>query len=374
MRRGRNRLQGKAEFIAGDDRMNAAPSAAASGRLLVVIVNYRTADTTIACLRSLNPEIKTVPQARVIIVDNASGDGPALQQAIDAHGWQQWARLEVSAVNGGFCVGNNLAIRPALADADPPDFVLLLNPDTEVRAGALRALVDFMTQRPEAGIAGSGLENPDGSDWPIAFRFITPISQLFSGLRLGVLDHLFPSVVVPRRMPQDRPSPVDWVSGAGMMVRRQVFETIGLLDEGYFLYFDEVDFCLRARRAGWACWYVPESRIMHIGGESTGLVGVGGKDLGLGSVTKIPRIPPYWYVSRRRYFLKNFGLVGAVVADVGFACGYLFYRMRSSLQRKPDVSPPHILTDLMRHSVLFHGPRRINEDANASESRVKRGP
>src|SRR6185295_7165042 len=135
--------------------------------------------------------------------------------------------------------GNNVAIGSALASAAPPRLVLLLNADTEVRPNAIRILFQFMTEHPEIGIAGSGIENPDGSDWPFAFRFITPYNQLLNGLRLGILDRMFANSVVPRRMRQDRPAPVDWVAGCSMIIRREVFDTIGLLDEGYFLYFDE---------------------------------------------------------------------------------------------------------------------------------------
>src|ERR1022692_2472657 len=244
----------------------------APNRLLVVIGNYKTAPLTVACLRSLKPELESLSGARVKVVDNASGDGPALDEVIRSHGWGDWVTLEVAARNGGFAAGNNMAIRPALALADPPRFFMLLNSDTEVRAGALRILLDFMDANPEVGIAGSGIENPDGSDWPMAFRFISPGSQLVGGLRLGFVDRLFPGWVVARRMGQDRSAPADWVSGASMIIRREVFELIGLLDEGYFLYFEDVDFCLRASRAGWSCWYVPQARVMHIGKQSSGLV------------------------------------------------------------------------------------------------------
>jgi len=209
-----------------------------------------------------------------------------------------------------------------------------------------------MTAHPNVGIAGSGIENPDGSDWPFAFRFITPWNQLLNGMRLGFLDRLFAGSVVARPMDQERPAPVDWVAGCSMIVRREVFEAIGLLDEGYFLYFDETDFCLRARRSGWACWYVPGARIMHIGGQSTGLVGLGGKK----DCPELPiersRIPRYWFESRRRYFRKNFGLIGAIAADLAFGFGYGCWRLRRRVQRKPDLDPPHMLADLWRHSVI----------------------
>ena len=324
----------------------------ASSRLLIVIVNYKTAQLTIACLRSLEPEVRSILGARVALVENASGDEFALRAAIRINAWEDWVTLEVAARNGGFGAGNNVAIRSALASATPPGLVLLLNADTEVRPGAIRILRDFMEAHPEIGIAGSGIENPDGSDWPFAFRFITPGNQLLNGLRLGFLDRLFADSVVARRMDQDRPAPVDWVAGCSMIIRREVFDAIGLFDEGYFLYFDETDFCLRAGRAGWPSWYVPKARIMHIGGQSTGLVGLGGAKQGNDTTKKRARVPSYWFESRRRYFLKNFGPIHAIAADLAFGFGYACWRLRRRLQRKPDLDPPHMLADLWQHSVL----------------------
>jgi GT2 family glycosyltransferase len=304
-----------------------------------------------ACLEALEPELASITGARVSVVENHSGEAEMLTRAIAERGWGGRVGLDVSDYNGGFSYGNNRAIRPALASDHPPDYVLLLNADTEVRPGAIRALIDFMNGHPKVGIAGSSLENPDGSDWPIAFRFITPISELENGLRLGLVSRLLRRHVVSRVMEQGRPQPVDWVAGASMIIRRGVFESIGLFDEGYFLYFEEVDFCLRARRHGWPCWYVPQSRVMHIAGQSSGLTERGRQP---------PRTPAYWFASRRRYFLKHFGLFGAITADLAFSFGFALWRLRRILLRKPDPDPPHHLADFLKHSVLFRKNRRID--------------
>lgn len=325
--------------------------------LLVVIVDYKTAGLTIACLEALWPELEGVPGARVAVVENEPADADAMASAIAGRGWTGRVDLVVADRNGGFARGNNLAIGPALAAADPPRFVLLLNADTEVRPGAVRALLEFMGGRPEAGIAGGSFENLDGSDWHLAFRFITPLSELERGLRLGLASRLLGRHVVGRQMEQDRPRPVDWVAGASMIVRREVFEAIGLMDEGYFLYFEEVDFCLRAARAGWPCWYVPRSRVMHIGGQSTGLTE---RD------RRPPRTPPYWFASRRRYFLKNYGLAGALAADLAFGLGFAAWRARRALQRKPDLDPPRHLADFWAQSVLFRRNRAPDLPVGAS--------
>ncbi|MBD2022181.1 glycosyltransferase family 2 protein [Leptolyngbya sp. FACHB-36] len=315
--------------------------------LLVVIVNYKTASLSINCLRSLQPEIQSLLGTRVVVVDNASGDDSVqrIEAAIAAEGWQNWAAVLPSNYNGGYAYGNNLAIRPALQSSTPPPYVLLLNPDTIVRPGAIRALVNFMEQHPDVGIAGSSFEEADGSDWSTAFRFPTILSELESGLRLGIVSKLLEKWAVVRRMTNQQ-CQVDWLPGASMMIRRSVFEAIGLMDEGYFLYYEETDFCLQAKRAGWSCWYVPESRVMHIAGQSTGVT--------VRNV-KPKRQPQYVFDSRRRYFVKNYGLVYAALADAAFLAGFGLWRLRRVIQRKPDLDPPKMLQDSIQNSVFLRG-------------------
>src|SRR5262249_2509978 len=123
-------------------------------RLPIVIVNYRTPGLVIDCLRSLVEEVRTVPNARVYVVENASPDDSAAKigEAIQKEGWSSWAELMKVEKNLGFAGGNNAALRPILAEDPYPDYVLLLNPDTVVRPGAVKALVDFMEANPKVGI------------------------------------------------------------------------------------------------------------------------------------------------------------------------------------------------------------------------------
>ncbi|MEL7238016.1 MAG: glycosyltransferase, partial [Planctomycetota bacterium] len=145
--------------------------------LLVVIVNYKTAALTADCLASLEPEIARVREqfgpAEVVVTDNASGDGSAeaIESTIASRGYGDWARLMPLPRNGGFAYGNNGAIRPALESDDPPTHILLLNPDTVVRDGAIVELLKFMQANDHVGITGSRLEDPDGTPQRSAFRF-----------------------------------------------------------------------------------------------------------------------------------------------------------------------------------------------------------
>jgi len=314
--------------------------------VLVVIVNYRTPKLVVDCLRSLEPQIKDHGEAAVVIVDNASGDDSVkvLSTAITTCGWQSWASLHPAPTNGGFAYGNNQAIDSAMKSNKPPELFWLLNPDTVARPGALRALTEFMAANTEVSICGGGIEEADGNQWPFAFRFHGILSEVERGCAFGPISRLLSRWTVARRMGAE-PTRVDWVSGATMMVRRQAVETIGLMDEGYFLYFEEADYCLQAHRAGLECWYLPHSRIMHIAGQSTGVTSKSDKP---------SRLPAYWFESRGRYFAKNYGRLYAACSDVAWMLSFCLGSLRRWLQRKPSSSPPRLLTDFLRHSSLWH--------------------
>ena len=323
----------------------------ASARVVIIIVNYKTAALTTACLQSLAAERCTDESFRVVVVDNQSGDGDCLARTLEDRGWSSWVSLLVAEKNGGFSYGNNRGIEHAVATNAHPEYLLLLNPDTEVRGGAVQALVDFMDKHPKVGIAGSSFENPDGTDWPIAFRFFSIASEFERGMRLGFVSRLLRRHIAARDM-KGCEGQVDWVAGASMMVRREVFESVGLLDEGFFLYYEEVDFCLRARRCGWPCWYVPSSRVMHISGQSTGVSSKG---------VKTRPMPRYWFESRTRYFVKNHGLWYARLADAVYGIGLTLYKLRAWICRRPDSDPPGLLLDFLRHSVVFRSGRAVRD-------------
>lgn len=325
-------------------------------RLLIVIVNYRTPELTIDCLRSLSDEVCAMSGVHVVVTDNSSGDQSVamIGEAIAQEGWANWVTLTPLEKNGGFAYGNNAAIRPALQSANPPTYVLLLNPDTVIRPNAIQTLVQFMDQHPQVGIAGSRLEDPDGTPQCSAFRFHTLLSEIDSGLRLGLISRLLNHWVVAPAV-SDVACPTDWVAGASMIIRREIFEAVGLMDEEYFMYYEEMDFCLQAQRAGWPCWYVPESHVVHLVGQSSGVTD-----------TKRPpkRRPQYWFDSRRRYFLKNHGPAYTALTDLVWAISFGLWRIRRALQGKPDSDPPQLLHDFLRNSIFFRGiqitPSRVS--------------
>lgn len=315
-----------------------------AGGVRIIIVNYRTPGLVIDCLRSLEMEIDADENCRVVVVENNSQDGSVerISEAITSEGWEAWAELLPLDQNLGFASGNNAPLRQMQDAGQTPEFVLLLNPDTVVRPGAVRELLGFMERHPEVGIAGSRLEDPDGTPQRSAFRFPTIFGEFDAGLRLGIVTKVLRrwELAPPVR---DCEHATDWVAGASMIIRRDVLDSIGLLDEGYFLYYEELDFCLRARRAGWTCWYVPASRVVHLVGQASGVTN-----------EKSPpkRLPRYWFESRARYFAKNHGRAYRFVADLAFAIGFLLWRLRRWIQRKPDTDPPHLAWDFLRFNFL----------------------
>jgi N-acetylglucosaminyl-diphospho-decaprenol L-rhamnosyltransferase len=315
-------------------------------RIWVVIVNYRTAQLTLDCLATLSLEQAALDMT-VAVIDNNSEDDSVerLSQGIAACQWQSWVSLLPLPRNGGFSMGNNVAIRQALDSPNPPDYVLLLNPDTLVRPGAIVALVEFLDTHPQVGLAGSRLEDPDDTPQFSAFRFPSFWNEFDQGLRIGLISQFLQQQLVTLPI-SESPCPADWLAGASLMVRREVFESAGLLDEDYFLYFEEVDFCRRAKQAGWDSWYVPQSRVVHLVGQSSGVT----------DMKRSPqRRPQYWFNSRRRYFLKHHGWAYTALTDLGWMAGFALWRMRRIVQQKPDSDPPNFLQDFFRNSVWIKG-------------------
>src|SRR5580692_6486227 len=153
--------------------------------IAVIIVTYKSALLAIEALRALSAErLDRALRVRAVVVDNASGDYPAIAQAVVNFHWSDWVTLVAAPKNGGFAYGNNLGVETAYLSGEP-SYIYLLNPDTQVRPGAIRSLVRFLESNAEAGIAGSGVEDGNGRDWRIAFRFPSLMGELIQGINLG---------------------------------------------------------------------------------------------------------------------------------------------------------------------------------------------
>lgn len=259
--------------------------------LSVVIVSWNTRDLLAQCLASVyaHPPDGTLD---VLVVDNASTDGSV--ELVRARFPR--VRLIENRENVGFARACNQGMRQAVGQA-----VLILNSDTIVQAGALQALLACLERHPSAGACGPMLLNPDGSFQASFADFPTLRAELIHqfGLARRLLSRSYPSYdLEASRVPRV----VEWVGGACMLVRRACLEQVGLLDESFVMYGEEVDWCYRMRARGWAVWYTPSARVVHLGGQSAA------------------RVPTWRHLQiqrgRVRFFRKHYGAsaAGALVA------------------------------------------------------------
>ena len=229
--------------------------------LSVVIVSYNTRDLLRGCLRSVR-DSQTLSPGLVVetwVADNHSPDDSAAMVAAEF----KWARLIARADNAGFAAANNEALRQSAGR-----HVLLLNPDTVVRADALGQIVTFFDANPRTGGLGAKLVYPDGSRQQSAFRFPT---LLMSFLDYFPINHRLTNSRLNGRYPAllaNEIHEIDHPLGACFAVRREVLTQVGLLDEGFFMYCEEVDWAIRIRRAGWPLYYLPTAEVIHYEGQS----------------------------------------------------------------------------------------------------------
>jgi N-acetylglucosaminyl-diphospho-decaprenol L-rhamnosyltransferase len=228
----------------------------------VVIVAHRSSDLLHDCLVALRDGPPRCP-THVRVVDNASGDGTVDMVRREFPD----VVLTASPRNLGFSAANNLAIRSGDAA-----YVLALNPDTRVTPGALDRMIDLMEARPEVGISGCRLQLEDGTlDHAAKRSFPTPLSALghFTGVgrRPGAAGKL-----AEYRAPGVESGPVDAVNGAFMLIRRSALEEVGLFDEGFWMYMEDLDLCYRFAQAGWITWYEPGATVIHVKAGSAGPV------------------------------------------------------------------------------------------------------
>jgi len=225
--------------------------------LSIVIISWNTANLLAKCLASIYAYPPT-GNFEIFVVDNASSDDSVQMVR------QQFPQVKLlpNAQNVGFARANNQAICQSTGK-----FLLLLNPDTEVKPGALHKLQQFMAAKPQAGAVGPQTLNPDGTQQLSCFPRPTLWREFW---RLFHLDRLWPMGTYQMdRWPVDRPREVDALLGACLLLRKEALDQIGLLDESYFIYSEEIDLCYRLQQAGWHLYWLPQAEIIHYGGQST---------------------------------------------------------------------------------------------------------
>jgi len=239
--------------------------------LAVVIVSWNVRDLLAACLRSLFSDIERSDlQTQVWVVDNASADGTPemLVELFPA------VRLIASRENLGFVRANNLALRQIQNQSQSPKYIWLLNPDTEVLPGATSALISALEVDPQTGMVGPKLLYADGSLQHAAFRFPGLVQLIFDLFPLPARFYETPlNGRYSRRLYEGaKPFPIDHPLGASMMVKSAAIADVGLMDEEFFMYCEEVDWCWRMREAGWHIYCAPAARVIHHAGQSSGQV------------------------------------------------------------------------------------------------------
>lgn len=313
----------------------------------VVIVNYKTPELVKACLDSLVGEQSADMRLKVYVGDADSQDGSVeiVSRYIAERGLDFCSCFAIGT-NGGFAYGNNYIVEHKVLGDPDVDYVHFLNPDTYVHPGAVKALVEVLKTHSKAGVAGSRLENPDGSLRAYGFRFPAPWREFFRGARLGILDRLVPGAAV--KIPDLLETrAVDWVTGASFMMPRGVIDRVGLMDPAYFLYFEETDLMSRARRMGYEVWHVTDSRVVHLQGSATGVK----------SDEPVKRVPAYWYQSRYKFFHDRYGAARAALANIAFLAGDILYRFHRSLRRQPIEDAPFLWRDMFAHGFSLPTPR-----------------
>jgi N-acetylglucosaminyl-diphospho-decaprenol L-rhamnosyltransferase len=310
----------------------------------IITVNYKTADLVIKLIESLEIELVSLGATHLFIVDNFSQDNSldVLADYITINKID-WITLLPSNINGGFAAGNNLAIQYLENNFDNYEYVWFINPDTQVMQGAGKALLSFLDAENE-DVAGSQMVDELGNTQKSSFNFPSVISEFCSGARLKIFDDIFRKHLVARKEVQINEE-TDWLSGASFMVTKNFITQVGYLDSNYFLYFEEVDYFNKAKQCGFKCWHIPESRVVHVVGASTGI-----------NVQRRRR-PQYWFDSRRRYFLKNHSALKLLCCDLVFLLGYISWLIRKNIVGSEDVKkePVFFLRDFMNNSALVRG-------------------
>ncbi|MCK6577113.1 MAG: glycosyltransferase family 2 protein [Anaerolineae bacterium] len=254
----------------------------------VLIVSWNVLDLLDACIRSILAN--TAPgQVEILVIDSASTDRTAEHISAAFPGVRLFAQSE----NIGFTKGTNLALGEARGR-----YLMLLNPDTVIIGDALLVMQQYLDTHPGVGMVGPHTLNPDGTTQSSRRRFPTLVTAIFESTWLqgyappGVLERFYVTDT-----PEDATIEVDWVQGSALMARREVYEQIGGLDEGYIMYSEEMDWCRRAKDAGWRVAFLGDARIIHHGGKSTDQV--------------VARRHIHFQESKLRYFRKYHGALAA---------------------------------------------------------------
>lgn len=316
-------------------------------QLVVSIINYRTGPLTLQCVASVLADIAGL-DAEIVVVDNLSGDGSADQIAdwIAAQDPPVPVRLLRSGRNSGFSGGHNLAMA-----AVPAAFYLILNSDALLRPGFCRAILAAAADQPRAGLFAPRIDHEDGTQQTNCFRFPSAASELIRGAQSGPVTQALWRHDVPLAMPP-APDQIGWASFACILLRGAMVQAIGPMDDGYFLYFEDTEYCLRAARAGWPVVYVAQARCVHFRGGS-------GPVKAMAAANK--RLPAYYYASRTRFLYQAHGAFGPLSANLAWILGRGIGQLRRLVARQVHRGYDRELRDIWINALSPLGDSRATD-------------
>jgi len=318
-----------------------------SVRLAVVIVNYKTGHLMEGNLRALEAARSDVGTLKAFIVDNQSPDDSAavIDATIRRNGWQAWATLVESDRNGGFSYGNNVGVAAARRDPDfDPTHIFFLNPDAVVQDGAIARLCQVSAAMQDRALLGAQLVNETGERRMSAFRFPSMASEFQRGAHLGIVHRLVRGADIGL-LTHGPTIEADWVTGAAFFAPVSLIDAVGPMDDGYFLYFEEIDYQRSIRAAGFPIHSVGDALVMHLAGQSTGVVA--------GKSTR-GRMPDYWYESWHRYFFKQYGALYATGCAVAWVAGRWVGALAALVARHRQVDHSHRTLRFLKLGLLGH--------------------
>ena len=316
----------------------------------VVIVNYKSSELTIKCLESLLIEKSTCTthSVRTVIVENNSQDQniDKLKTFITKSEYKEWVFFIELNLNKGFGAGNNEGIRffERLSNRQENDsYFFFLNPDTLLLPQCLSKLLTFSTSNKQVTIVGPQHFDSNRHQVHSAFRFPNLLNTIDNSINFSLISNLFQKHSTIYKFSKT-PHPVEWISGAAMLIRKSSLKEIGFFDEHFFLYFEEVDLCKRAINKGFQIWQIPDAHLIHLKGESSGIKR---------SQNQQKRIPEYWHKSRRLFLEKHYGIKKRILYDFIFLTGSALEQVKEILKLRIKRHPPFFFIDFLKYSLMI---------------------
>lgn len=291
-----------------------------TAEIAIIIVNFRTAEMLINCLSMMIRNLN-FSDLKIVIVDNNSKDGSVekIESWILSENLSDNLFLVKSSLNGGFSAGNNIGIKSINAN-----YYLLLNSDAYIQSESINVLREKIRSDPSIGVVSPRLTWRDGTPQESTFNLFHPITEFVIQANTGFITNILKKYFISEPV-NDTPRDVPWTSFACVMISHECINRVGLLDEGYFMYFEDVEYCLRTARNQYRIFHEPSASAVHLRGGSSSVK----KNARLKK-----RLPKYYYESRARFYYQKSGLLGLLAANIAWYLGTAVSILRQLAGRK----------------------------------------